>query len=192
MPLGEGAAPLGLDARIEAIASTSETPTAVTLTLSQADGSLKIDGRACAAPAGFSGKITLDALALAPLLRIVAPGAGVQVAGGVAKGELELKLGSLAKGETPAPGGDLHLAGAITLDGLEVKTDSEVTLGTRARARPAGARATTRFCWSYRGCCRRPTPHCPSKGRDDCALRAPSRSRASPRRAGRRASSASS
>lgn len=124
VPIGDGAIPLGLDVSLAAIASDAPNASAVELTLTQADGSLTVEGSACASPPGFRGKVALESLALAPLLRVVAPDAGAQVLGGAADGEIEVRLGSLAAGDTPAPGGDLHLGGTITLEGVDVKTDA--------------------------------------------------------------------
>ncbi len=125
VPIGDGLEPLTLDASVEAIASASPVATAVTLTLGQAHGSLALKGSACADPPGFRGKVTFDALALPPLLRVALPGAGVQLVSGVANGELGVKLGSLAEGEAPAPGGDLHLDGTLALTGLEARAGDD-------------------------------------------------------------------
>jgi hypothetical protein len=133
VPIGEDLQPLGLDATVGAIASAPQGPTDVTLALAQGDGSVAVAGKVYAAPVGFNGKITLDALALAPLLRLFMAGPGPRVDDGVVKGELEVKLGSLAAGEAPAAGGDLHVGGTITLEKLDAKSDAEGTIGAKVQ-----------------------------------------------------------
>lgn len=128
VPIGEGAVPLGLDVSVAAIASDAPAATAVELTVEQAGGSLSIEGSVCASPPGFRGKIALDALPLAPLLRVAAPDAAALVRGGVANGEIEVRLGSLAAGDVPAPGGDLHASGVVELGNLEASADAAGSL----------------------------------------------------------------
>lgn len=130
-PIGEGLAPLVLDARIGAIASAQGGPADVTLRLTQGAGAATVDGKLEVSPPGFRGEIALDALALAPLLRVAAAGLGPRLEGGVASGKLDVKLGSLAAEERPAPGGDLRVSGALTLEKLEGSSDAEGTLGAK-------------------------------------------------------------
>lgn len=132
VPLGDGAAPLGLDASVGAIASDSASATPVTLKLTQADGSLSIDGSACASQPGFRGKLALDSLALAPLLEVVAPDASAMLLGGTAQGEIEVRVGSLAAGEAPAPGGDVHVSGSLALAGIDARADAGGELAANA------------------------------------------------------------
>ncbi len=130
-PLGEGVVPLGLDARLEAMSSGSQQATAFTLELAQADGSVVIEGSACASPPGLRAAVSIDELALGPLVRVAAPGETDRVGGGMAHGKLTLGLGSLSAGETPVPAGDLRAAGTISLSGLDLKGDAGGTLGAR-------------------------------------------------------------
>lgn len=121
VPLGEEAIPLGLDAQIGALAASSQEPATFTVTLAQADGSVRIEGSASASPPGLRAKISLEELGLVPLVRIAAPAQAERIARGAAGGTVLVGLGSLAAGETPAAGGDLRLEGAVSLSDLEVK-----------------------------------------------------------------------
>lgn len=128
VPLGEGQQPLRIDAALEGLASGATEPATLALSVSQEAGSVALEGRVHLEPAGFEGTLTLDELALPPLLRAVVGEEAELLSAGVAKGELRIGAGSLVAGGAPAPGGDLKVEGALQLAGIDAKRDAEGSL----------------------------------------------------------------
>lgn len=128
IPVGAGLPPITVEADVAGLDGASSEPAEIAVEISQGDGSAAVEGRALLAPVGFRGKLSLDELALAPLLRTVAGDVGDLVAAGTADGSLELRIGALAAGDAPAPGGDVAASGTVTLAGLDAKSDAAGSL----------------------------------------------------------------
>ena len=111
---------VGVGVQLSDLAGSGDRSAHVKVDLAVQQGALHVDGDVRVAPPGFGGELTLDSLALPPLvvLRGVLPPQALQSAtlGGV----LTIEAGLPAKGQSPPPAGEVRVAGKLGLADLKL------------------------------------------------------------------------
>jgi uncharacterized protein involved in outer membrane biogenesis len=111
---------LGVGVQLDDLAGSGDRPGHVKMDLALQQGALRIDGDVRVAPPGFGGELTLDSLALPPVvvLRGLLPAEALQSA--TLGGALTIEAGLPVQGQPAPAAGEVQVAGKLGLTGLEL------------------------------------------------------------------------
>ena len=111
---------LGVGVQLSDLAGAGDRSGHVKVDLALQQGALHVDGDVRVAPPGFGGELTLDSLALPPIvvLRGLLPAQALQSA--TLGGALTIEAGLPAKGQSAPPAGEVRVAGKLGLADLKL------------------------------------------------------------------------